>query len=67
MTYIINGKLIAEELLFSIKKEVAEKFEIIKKRPKIATVLIGDNSASKVYVNAKLKAAENSGKMVNNR
>ena len=61
MTYIINGKLIAEELLFSIKKEVAEKFEIIKKRPKIATVLIGDNSASKVYVNAKLKAAENVG------
>ncbi|MBY0580539.1 MAG: bifunctional 5,10-methylenetetrahydrofolate dehydrogenase/5,10-methenyltetrahydrofolate cyclohydrolase, partial [Rickettsiales bacterium] len=45
----------------SIKKEVAEKFEIIKKRPKIATVLIGDNSASKVYVNAKLKAAENVG------
>jgi len=61
MTYIINGKLIAEELLFSIKKEVAEKFEIIKKRPKIATVLIGNNSASKVYVNAKLKAAENVG------
>ncbi len=61
MTYIINGKLIAQELLFSIKKEVAEKFEIIKKRPKIATVLIGNNSASKVYVNAKLKAAENVG------
>ncbi|MBY0580194.1 MAG: bifunctional 5,10-methylenetetrahydrofolate dehydrogenase/5,10-methenyltetrahydrofolate cyclohydrolase [Rickettsiales bacterium] len=61
MTYIINGKLIAQELLFSIKKEVAEKFEIIKKRPKIATVLIGNNSASKVYVNAKLRAAENVG------
>jgi methylenetetrahydrofolate dehydrogenase (NADP+)/methenyltetrahydrofolate cyclohydrolase len=61
MTYIINGKLLAEELFFSIKKEVKEKFEIIKMRPKIATVLIGDNSASKVYVNAKLKAAENVG------
>ncbi|WP_236870094.1 bifunctional 5,10-methylenetetrahydrofolate dehydrogenase/5,10-methenyltetrahydrofolate cyclohydrolase [Candidatus Bandiella numerosa] len=61
MTYIINGKLLAEELLFSIKKEVKEKFEIIKMRPKIATVLIGDNSASKVYVNAKLKAAKNVG------
>ena len=61
MTYIINGKLIAEELLSSIKKEVKDKFEIIKMRPKIATVLIGNNSASKVYVNAKLKAAENVG------
>ena len=30
MTYIINGKLIAEELLSSIKKEVKDKFEIIK-------------------------------------
>jgi methylenetetrahydrofolate dehydrogenase (NADP+)/methenyltetrahydrofolate cyclohydrolase len=61
MTYIINGKLIAEELLSSIKKEVKDKFEIIKMRPKIATVLIGNNSASKVYVNSKLKAAENVG------
>ena len=61
MTYIINGKLVAEELLLSIKKEVEEKFEIIKLRPKIATVLIGDNPASKVYVSAKLKAAEKVG------
>ena len=61
MTYIINGKLIAEELLSSIKKEVKDKFEIIKMRPKIATVLIGNNSASKVYVNSKKKAAENVG------
>ena len=61
MTDIINGKLIAEELLSSRKKEVKDKFEIIKMRPKIATVLIGNNSASKVYVNAKLKAAENVG------
>ena len=28
MTYIINGKLIAEELLSSIKKEVKDKFEV---------------------------------------
>ena len=61
MTHIIDGKLIAEDILLSIKKEVEEKFKIIKLRPKIATVLIGSNPASEIYVKAKLRAAEKVG------
>lgn len=61
MTHIIDGKLIAEEILLSIKKEVEEKFKLIKLRPKIATVLIGNNPASEIYVKAKLRAAEKVG------
>ena len=61
MTHIIDGKLIAEEILLSIKKEVEEKFKFINIRPKIATVLIGNNPASEIYVKAKLRAAEKVG------
>lgn len=61
MTHIIDGKRIAEEILLSIKKDVERKFKLINLRPKIATVLIGNDSASKIYVKAKLKAAEKVG------
>lgn len=53
MTVILDGKKISEEILKQIRLKV-EKLEI---KPKIAVVLVGDNPASRVYVNKKRKTA----------
>ncbi|HLC38179.1 MAG TPA: bifunctional methylenetetrahydrofolate dehydrogenase/methenyltetrahydrofolate cyclohydrolase FolD [Candidatus Norongarragalinales archaeon] len=46
---IIDGKKIADE----VKKNIAKQIEGWKKKPGLATVLVGDNPASKVYVSRK--------------
>ncbi len=58
MTNIIDGKLLAENILKLVKNKVNEKFNQTNLIPKIATVLVGDNPASEIYVKAKLKAAK---------
>ncbi|MCL5438438.1 MAG: bifunctional 5,10-methylenetetrahydrofolate dehydrogenase/5,10-methenyltetrahydrofolate cyclohydrolase [Patescibacteria group bacterium] len=56
----INGKEIAQKILESIKKRVDElkNKEIF---PTLAIILIGDDPASKVYVNQKIKKADEVG------
>ncbi len=57
MAQLIDGKLISAQ----IKAEVAEEAAALKEKgiePCLAVVLVGDNSASKVYVNNKKKACE---------
>ena len=61
MTNIIDGKLLAENILKLVKNKVNEKFNQTNLTPKIATVLVGDNPASEIYVKAKLKAAKKVG------
>jgi methylenetetrahydrofolate dehydrogenase (NADP+)/methenyltetrahydrofolate cyclohydrolase len=61
MTNIIDGKLLAENILKLVKNKVNEKFNQTNLIPKIATVLVGDNTASEIYVKAKLKAAKKVG------
>lgn len=59
-TVILDGKKIAEE----IKKEVAEEVRELKKqgiRPGLATVLVGDDPASHIYVRNKVKDCEEVG------
>ena len=58
MTHIINGRLIAEELFFFTHKEIAIKHNIIKLHPRIATILIGCNSSSQVYINSKINSSK---------
>lgn len=56
-TQIIDGKLISTQ----IKDELKQTVEALKNQgimPGLAVVLVGDNSASKVYVNNKKKACE---------
>lgn len=56
-TKIIDGAMIAAQ----IKDELKEKVEVLKGQgivPGLAVVLVGDNSASKVYVGNKKKACE---------
>ncbi len=54
---IIDGEKIAEEIITKIKLEVST----LSKKPCLAVVLIGNNPASKVYVNRKEIQCENIG------
>ena len=58
---LIDGKLIAENVREEIAAEVAEMVGAGKPRPGLATVLVGENPASKVYVGAKQKACGQAG------
>lgn len=57
---IINGKQVSQNIKERIKKEVSELKEkgVI---PGLAVVIVGDNPASRVYVNSKKKACEELG------
>lgn len=60
MSSIIDGKIVAE----FVKKRVATDVRKLKKNginPKLAVVLVGNDAASKVYVNSKKKACEELG------
>lgn len=53
MTIILDGKKVSENIFEKIKKEVA----VLKTKPKLAVILIGNNPASQIYVNIKQKRA----------
>lgn len=58
---IIDGKAIAEEVRMGVKTRVEERIAAGKSVPGLATVLVGDNPASQVYVRSKRKACEEAG------
>jgi len=58
---LIDGKAIAEALREVVKQKVSERAEKGLPVPGLATVIIGDNPASKVYVRMKQKACEEAG------
>lgn len=51
---ILNGRAIAKKILADIQIEAAK----FKKRPALATILIGDDEASKIYIARKKKIAQ---------
>jgi len=55
---LIDGKAIAESLREEVKQKVAERVEKGLPVPGLATVIVGDNPASKVYVRMKHKACQ---------
>jgi methylenetetrahydrofolate dehydrogenase (NADP+)/methenyltetrahydrofolate cyclohydrolase len=57
---IIDGKLMASQIKVEIKEEV-EKLKAKKIIPGLATLLVGDNPASQVYVRNKHRACEDVG------
>lgn len=63
---IINGSLIAEDIREEIKLEIeriaAFEQNKIKRLPHLSVILIGNDSASVVYVRNKAKAAQKTGK-----
>jgi methylenetetrahydrofolate dehydrogenase (NADP+)/methenyltetrahydrofolate cyclohydrolase len=53
---ILNGKLVADQLIQNIADKVAKRVAKGHKSPGIAVVLVGDNPASEVYVRNKVRA-----------
>ena len=49
---ILNGK----ELATSIKNELKQKISCLDKKPNLAVIMVGNNSASEVYVRNKEKS-----------
>jgi methylenetetrahydrofolate dehydrogenase (NADP+)/methenyltetrahydrofolate cyclohydrolase len=58
---LIDGKAIAESLREEVKHKVKERVEKGLPVPGLATVIVGDNPASKVYVRMKHKACQEAG------
>lgn len=58
---IIDGKAIAESLREEVKQQVNARVAAGRPAPGLATVIIGDNPASKVYVRMKHKACQEAG------
>ncbi len=61
MATIIDGKQIAQQIRDGLKGEVAQLQKERKITPGLAAVLVGENPASKVYVNMKAKACDETG------
>jgi 5,10-methylene-tetrahydrofolate dehydrogenase/methenyl tetrahydrofolate cyclohydrolase len=58
---IIDGKAIAEQVRGEVAERVQARVNAGKSRPGLATVLVGENPASQVYVRMKQKASEKVG------
>lgn len=58
---IIDGKMIAEQVRKTVAEDVAAMVATGRSQPGLATVLVGDNPASQVYVSAKQKACAQAG------
>jgi 5,10-methylene-tetrahydrofolate dehydrogenase/methenyl tetrahydrofolate cyclohydrolase len=58
---IIDGKVLAEQLRQSVADEVTAMVSAGLPQPGLATVLVGENPASQIYVNSKQKACAQAG------
>ena len=58
---ILDGKQIAGELVEDIRLAVERRLAMNRRRPGLAMILVGDNPASRVYVNNKERACGRSG------
>ena len=57
MATILDGKSLSEKIL----NNLAQKIKNFERKPSLAVILVGDNPASKIYVNNKRKVAEKIG------
>ena len=57
MATILDGKALAEQC----KQEVKKAAETLARRPGLAVIIVGNNPASRVYVNSKRKDCEECG------
>lgn len=58
MATILDGKQVARDIEQEIGEEVKELVKDCKRPPHLVAVLVGEDGASKTYVNAKMKACE---------
>jgi methylenetetrahydrofolate dehydrogenase (NADP+)/methenyltetrahydrofolate cyclohydrolase len=55
MEKILDGKALAQKLNMELKSEINQLYNISKIKPKLATILVGEDPASQVYINIKRK------------
>ena len=53
MAKILDGKLVAKEILDNLSDEIL----FLEKAPCLAVIIVGDDPASKIYVNLKRKTS----------
>ncbi len=58
---ILDGKALAAKVLGGVAERVAARLAAGKPQPGLATILVGDDAASEVYVRGKRKACEEAG------
>ncbi len=58
---LLDGKSIAEDVRLKVKESVTARIQAGKSVPGLATVLVGENPASQVYVRSKHKACQEAG------
>ncbi|TFF69049.1 MAG: bifunctional 5,10-methylenetetrahydrofolate dehydrogenase/5,10-methenyltetrahydrofolate cyclohydrolase [Promethearchaeota archaeon] len=58
---LLNGKLFADELNAALKEDISLIYKDTGMRPRLAALLVGENPASKIYVNIKKKTCEQIG------
>lgn len=58
---ILDGKKYSEKILNNIKFKINELEKLGKRKPGLAVIIVGENPASKIYVNSKVKACEKVG------
>jgi len=58
---VLDGKALAERIIEDVRVQVAARVSAGKPRPALATVLIGENPASGIYVRSKQKNAKQAG------
>ena len=58
MTQLLNGKLLSQQIKDEIKETVAQTTFPNGRPPHLAAILVGDDGASRTYVNHKIKACE---------
>ncbi|MBL1233770.1 MAG: tetrahydrofolate dehydrogenase/cyclohydrolase catalytic domain-containing protein [Vicingaceae bacterium] len=58
MPTIISGKEVADKIKLEIAEEVSKLKDETGRTPHLAAILVGNDGASKTYVNAKVKACE---------
>ena len=57
----LDGKDLAQRIKLQLKEETLELKESLGKVPGLAIILVGDNPASKIYVNSKIKGCSELG------
>ncbi|HSR19023.1 MAG TPA: bifunctional methylenetetrahydrofolate dehydrogenase/methenyltetrahydrofolate cyclohydrolase FolD [Ignavibacteriaceae bacterium] len=62
---LIDGKKVAEQIRNELKEKISELIKSGKNLPGLVTILVGDNPASHIYVNNKVKACEEIGMRTN--
>ena len=58
---LLDGKKTANEIKYELELEVIKLIENGGKRPHLAAILVGEDGASRTYINAKVKACKRVG------